>query len=296
MRASHLAETMLLRGTAGVLGALPRSAAVGLGALLGATVGLLGVRAQVARDNLALAFPGQSESWRERVLREHYRELGRVAADYVRMPRLVHAPRERVFACWEGEEHAHAARALGRGVVFLTGHLGHFELYGAAFGRVMPMAILVKPQSNPGADAWVSALRTASGVELLPTGAGVRGVVRRLRAGGCIAMLGDQDGRRDGVFVPFFGRLASTPAGPAWLSLATGAPLVFGTCLRAADGRYEARLMPPILPQGDAADAGAVRALTARHTALLEDAIRQRPESWLWLHKRWKTAAPEAEA
>ena len=230
------------------------------------------------------------------MLREHYRELGRVGADYARLPRLVHAPRERVFACWEGEEHAHAARARGRGVVFLTGHLGHFELYGAAMGRLMPMAILVKPLSNPGADAWLRALRNASGVELLPTGAGVRGAVRRLRAGGCLAMLGDQDARRDGVFVRFFGRLASTPAGPAWLSLATGAPIVFGSCLRAPDGRYEARLHPPLLPEGDAGDTGAVRALTARHTELLERVVRERPESWFWLHKRWKTAPPPEEA
>jgi KDO2-lipid IV(A) lauroyltransferase len=117
-------------------------------------------------------------------------------------------------------------------------------------------------------------------------------VVRRLRAGGCVAMLGDQDARRDGVFVPFFGRPASTPAGPAWLSLATGAPLVFGTCLRGPDGRYEARLFPPLYPEGDAGDMDAVRALTARHTAMLEAEIRQRPESWFWLHKRWKTKPP----
>ena len=295
MRASHRAETLLLRATAGVLRALPRPAAQGLGAALGSTVGALGLRARVARDNLARAFPEHDAAWRARVLREHYRELGRVAADYARLPQLVHAPRERVFAQWEGEQHAHAARALGRGVLFLTGHLGNFELYAAAFGRIMPMAILVKPLSNPGADAWLTALRTAAGLELLPTGPGVRAVVRRLRAGGCVALLGDQDARRDGVFVRFFGRLASTPAGPAWLSLATGAPIVFGTCLRASDGRYAARLHPPLLPEGDAGDAGAVRALTARHAELLEHEVRERPESWFWLHKRWKTAPPPGE-
>jgi KDO2-lipid IV(A) lauroyltransferase len=109
-------------------------------------------------------------------------------------------------------------------------------------------------------------------------------------------MLGDQDARRNGVFVPFMGRLASTPTGPAWLSLATGAPIVFGTCLRAPDGRYAARLFPPLFPEGDAADVEAVRALTARHTELLEREVRARPESWFWLHKRWKTAPPAGEA
>jgi len=126
----------------------------------------------------------------------------------------------------------------------------------------------------------------------VPIGAGVRGAVRRLRSGGAIAMLADQDARRDGVFVPFFGRPASTAAGPAWLSLATGAPIVFCTITREADGRFVLRFQPPLVPLGDAADAAAVRVLTARHTALLEAVVRERPEQWFWLHKRWKTAQP----
>jgi KDO2-lipid IV(A) lauroyltransferase len=229
------------------------------------------------------------------VLAAHYRELGRVAADYARLPALVRAPRERVFASWTGEEHLHAARARGRGVVFLTGHFGHFELFGAATGQMIPIAFMVKPLTNPGADTWLRELRSASGVEQLPIGAGVRGALKRLKAGGAVAMLADQDARRDGVFVPFFGTPASTPTGPAWLSLASGAPIVFGTCLRAPDGRYAAGFLPPIVPVGEASDPQAVRDLTRRHTALLEHAIRQRPESWFWLHQRWKTA-PRSKA
>jgi KDO2-lipid IV(A) lauroyltransferase len=150
--------------------------------------------------------------------------------------------------------------------------------------------VVVKPLSNPGADAWLSRLRNVAGLDQLPIGAGVRGALRRLKAGGAVAMLADQDARRDGVFVPFFGHLASTPIGPAWLSLASGAPLVFGTCLRGADGRYEARFLPPLVPQGRPDDANDVLALTRRHTGMLEAAIRERPEQWFWLHKRWKTA------
>jgi KDO2-lipid IV(A) lauroyltransferase len=181
---------------------------------------------------------------------------------------------------------------MGRGMIFLTGHLSNFELAGAMVSQVFPMAFVAKPLSNPGAEHWVSAIRRSAGLDVLPTHVGVRGVVKRLRAGGTVAMLADQDARRDGVFVPFFGRPASTPAGPAWFSLATGAPIVFCTCARAADGRLEVRFSPPIVPQGEAGDAEAVRVLTARHTALLEAAVRERPAQWFWLHKRWKTAPP----
>jgi KDO2-lipid IV(A) lauroyltransferase len=291
-RLAHLAETALLRAVAGLLGLLPRGLATGLGAALGGLALGLGVRREVARSNLARAFPDRDERWRARVLAQHYRELGRVAADYARLPALVHAPRERVFAAWRGEEHLHAARARGRGVLLLTGHLGNFELMGAAIGRLMPVAFLVKPLSNPGAEAWIARLRSRAGVDLLPIGAGVRGALRRLRAGGAVALLGDQDARRDGIFVPFLGTPASTPAGPAWLSLASGAPIVFGTCLRTGDGRYEVRVLPPIVPEGSADDPRAVESLTRRHTALLEAAVRERPESWFWLHRRWKTAPP----
>jgi KDO2-lipid IV(A) lauroyltransferase len=291
-RVSHALESALLRAVAGALGLLPRPLALASGGALGSLARGLGVRREVARANLAIAFPDRDERWRARVLAEHYRELGRVAADYPRLPALVHGPRERAFAAWRGEEHLHAARARGRGVLLLTGHFGNFELGGAAIGRLMPVAFLVKPLSNPGAEAWLSRLRTAAGVDQLPIGAGVRGALRRLRAGGAVALLGDQDARKDGVWVPFMGRPASTPAGPAWLSLASGAPIVFGSCVRAPDGRYEARYLPPIVPEGSADDPRAIEALTRRHTALLEGLVRERPESWFWLHRRWKTAPP----
>src|SRR5204863_8283828 len=112
---------------------------------------------------------------------------------------------------------ARAALAMGRGMIFLTGHLSNFELAGAMVAREFPMVFFAKPLSNPSAEAWVSALRRRAGLDVMQPGAGVRGVIRRLRAGGTVAMLADQDARRDGVFVPFFGRLASTPTGPAWL-------------------------------------------------------------------------------
>lgn len=291
-RASHAFETALLHGVAGAATALPLPAARGLGAGIGTLLHGLGVRRRVAESNLRLAFPERDDAWRAAILAAHYRELGRVAMEYPRIPELVAAPREQVFATFEGEQHLHEAAALGRGVLLLTGHFGNFELCGAALTRFNPVDFVVKPLSNPGADRWVADMRARAGVGTIPLGSGVRGVFRALREGRWVAVLGDQDARRHGVFVPFFGRLASTPAGPAHLSLATGAPLVFGTCSRAADGRVVLRVDPPIVPEGDARDPEAVRALTAKHTARLETVIRERPEFWFWLHRRWKTPPP----
>ncbi len=294
MKPAHVLETALLHAVAGTLRALPRPAALAAGERLGETLLALGLRAKVARANLARAFPERDDAWREHVLREHYRELGRTAADYAWMPKLIRRPREETFARFTGLETSREALALGKGIIFMSGHLGHFEVMGAAMKDLAPIAFVVKPMSNPGAEAWITRMRQDCGVEVLPIGAGIRAVIKRLRAGGIVAMVADQDARKDGVFVPFFGIPSSTPTGPAWLALQTGAPIVFGTCLRAPDGRFFGDLDAMYRPEGEASDPEAVRALTAWHTARLERAVRERPESWFWLHKRWKTAPPQA--
>lgn len=295
MRVSHAAETALLHAAAAAFGALPWRGALAAGAALGALLHRSGLRARVARDNLAIAFPERSATEREGILARHYAELGRVAAEYPHLPRLVRAPRERVFAAYEGEAHLLEAAARGRGVLLVTGHFGNFELLGASIGRRHAVDFVFKPPSNPGAGRWLLRTRTAAGVGQLTTHGGIKRVFQALRAGRWVALLGDQDARAEGVFVPFMGRMASTPAGPARIALATGAPIVFGSIARAADGRHEVRIAPPIVPEGDPRDENAVRDLTRRHTEALEAAVRERPEAWFWLHRRWKTPVPAKE-
>lgn len=291
MSPSHAAQTALLRAVAAGLGALPWRAATAVGAQLGSLLHHAGLRRRVARENLAIAFPEWAAAERERVLARHYAELGRVAAEYPHLARLVRAPRERVFAAFEGEEHLAEAAAMGRGAILLTGHYGNFELFGAAIGRQFPVDFVFRPPSNPGAGRWLTATRAAAGVGQVTTSGGIKRVFQALRSGRFVAMLGDQDARHEGVWVPFMGRPASTPAGPARIALATGAPIVFGTIHRTADGLHHARVAAPLLPQGDPRDEQAVQALTLLHTQLLEAQVRARPEHWFWLHRRWKTRA-----
>src|SRR6185436_12021770 len=110
-------------------------------------------------------------------------------------------------------------------------------------------------------------------------------------AGRWVAMVGDQDARRQGVFVPFLGRPASTALGPARIALATGAPIVMGFVTRAKDGRMTLDIEPPLALEDPGAKDAALR-LTALHTARLEEWVHARPAMWFWLHRRWKTAPP----
>jgi KDO2-lipid IV(A) lauroyltransferase len=280
---------MLAGAAFAALGALPWPAAVRAGAALGDAVRALGVRREVARANLARAFPERPPAGIEALLAEHYREIGRIAAEYGRLPALVHAREGEVVAEVEGLSGLQALR--GRPALLLTGHLGNFELLGAYLARYNPVDFLVKPLANPAMESRVGRLRADAGVGQISTGAGVKQVFRALRAGHWVALLADQDARRHGVFVPFFGRLASTPEGPARLALQTRTPIVFGAAHRGADGRHHLVIDPPHLPAGDASDAN-VLALTAWHTARLEARVRETPEHWFWLHRRWKTPPP----
>ena len=289
MSTGRAIEALLARAALGALDGLSWPAALRAGAALGDAARLLGVRAGVARANLELAFPERTPQEREAILVAHYREIGRIAAEYGRLPRLVRAPAGEVISRMDGFEHLESV--IGRGALLLSGHYGNFELAAARCAAFNPVDFLVKSLSNPGVEERIHRLRSASGVGIITTHGGVKQVVRALRAGHWIAIIGDQDAREHGVFVPFFGRLASTPRGPARLSLQTGAPILSSRIRREADGRHSVAFLPPREPDGPPTDEN-VLALTAWHASRLEACIREAPEHWLWLHRRWKTPAP----
>lgn len=286
---THALEALLARGLFAASRALPWPGGTGAGAALGSLTRALGIRRRVAEANLALAFPERTPGERAAILAAHYREVGRIAAEYARLPELATAPEGRVVAEVHGLEHFERMR--GRGAIVMTGHFGNFELFGSYFTRLNPIDFVVKPLSNPRVEALVADLRRRAGVGLIPLGGSTKQIFKSLRAGRWVALLADQDARRHGVFVPFFGRLASTPEGPARIALQMGVPIMMGFIRRRADGRHRVDFEPPHLPAGEASEAN-VLALTAWHTARLERAVREAPEHWFWLHRRWKTPPP----
>lgn len=289
MRAGDRAVSLLAAGAMAGLRALSWGGARAAGGSLGDGVCGLGLRRRVAQENLSLAFPQWSAAERERVLREHYRELGRVVAEYAHLDRLARAPLGEVFVETSGLEVLEALR--GRGAILLSGHYSNFELMGAMLARLNPVDFLVKPLSNAGVEKFIAGRRAEAGVGCISTSDGTRSVYQALAAGRWVAILGDQDARQRGLFVPFLGRSASTAAGPARMSLKTGAPIVMGFAVRRPDGRFDLRVQGPIeLAEPEAPDA--VLRLTSRHVAVLEAQVRARPELWFWLHRRWKTRPP----
>jgi KDO2-lipid IV(A) lauroyltransferase len=255
----------------------------------------LGIRRKVVEENLRLAFPEQSDAWRADTMRAAYEHLGREAAAILRLSKLDREAiiRRTVPIGWDELDEA---LAEGKGVMLVTGHYGNWEIAAATVAsRGVPIAAIIRRQGNLLVDARLDQLRNRLGVETVTQREAPSRVPRLLRKNRVIGIVGDQDARRAGVFVPFFGRLASTHRGPAVFALKLGAP-VFACVARRLPGaevRYEVEgHRVPVQRTGDLeAD---TQALTAELARRLEGEIRRAPEQYFWFHRRWKSSpAPE---
>jgi len=293
VRTSQTLEAWLARALHATVRALPRRAALMLGAQLGDVARMLGIRRRVALANLELAFPERSAGERMRILVAHYRDVGMMMCEAARGVANLHAREGEVIAHVRGLEHLERAKRAGRGAIVLTAHYGDFGLLGAWLGRLNPLMMFGKALQNPAVEALLVRTCEEAGMRRIVAGPGLRHLVAGLRNNHWAMMLADQDAGSGGVFVPFMGRLCSTTPGPAEISLRTGAPIVMAFITRRDDDRNEIDVLPPlVLEHPDAPDA--VARLTALHAAMLERWVRMHPPMWFWLHRRWKTPPPLA--
>jgi KDO2-lipid IV(A) lauroyltransferase len=284
-------EGALVEGWTSVARSVPLARAQGWGARLGAVAGWLGVRREVARDNLRHAFPEKTTGERDAILRENYREMGRVLADYSRLGLVASIPRDELLSRVDGMEHVETALSRGRGILVLSGHFSSFELCVRVAAGTIPLTFLARRIRNAHVEGWIARQRLQAGIRTIDVHRDVRPAYTTLSEGGVVAMLADQDAGRSGVFVPFLGRPASTYLGPARMVLHTGATLLMGVTVREPDGRFRMELCAPIDPADPAAPDAAER-LTARHVAQLETWVRRYPAMWFWVHRRWKSQPP----
>jgi KDO2-lipid IV(A) lauroyltransferase len=256
----------------------------------------LGIRRALVESQLRAAFPERSDDWILAMAAGSYAHLGREGLAMLRLSKL--SPEEvRARTGLDGLERFLEAVAEGRGVVMVTGHLGNWEIGGAALAvRGVPIDVVAQRQSNPLFDRMVVETRARLGMRVIPRGRATRQGLRSLRAGRVVAFVADQDARRAGDFVPFFGRLASTHRGPALLALRTGAPLFVGLgMLRTPEGGYHARIEEVVVDREGEVDEVVYR-LTAAFTARLEAGVRIAPDQYFWQHRRWKSRPPEERA
>jgi len=245
---------------------------------------------EVALANLALAFPGTGPGEARRIARDSFAFFGRMLFDLVScLPRF--PPGRMAGFEYAGFEHVAAAYSRGRGVLFFTGHFGGWELMALAQGlRREPVGVIARRLDNPHLEAQLRELRTSTGNFVIDKRDGFRPMLRALKEGKGVAILIDQNVSGDErVFVDFFGAPAATTPALALLHLKTGAPLLPVFARPLPGDRYRFSFGPCVdVPRtGDRPED--VRRITQACTAVLEERVRECPEAWLWMHRRFKT-------
>jgi KDO2-lipid IV(A) lauroyltransferase len=277
------------------LRAMPLERAVRAGARLGGwAMNFDRPNRPIALKNLEIAFPEMTPAARLNILRKMYRSWGRVLAEWTHLPDLSRANIERV-ATYEGKENWDEAerRSNGRGLFVLTAHYGNFELMQIAHSIYgYHLAIVHRALRNPLIDAAICTQRVRYGNRIIERKAGGREVMRMLRQNWMIAIALDLDVRK-GVFVDFFGMPASTSDGIARISIASGAPVMPVFMVRDGDTiHHKMKIMPAFYPDKPRNREAAVREYTQLYTDTLEQMIREHPDHWNWIHRRWKTRPP----
>ncbi len=256
-------------------------------------------RYDIAFDNIRRAFPDRSPADIDRTIQGMWVHFVRLVAETIQLPRKFTLTNCREVFVFRQRAKAVDAIVSGRPVFMLGGHYGNWEVSTAAFGLFgCPMGLIAREMDNPYLHDWFVRARQYTGHKLYLKRGSWDDMVKLLQAGGSLGLLGDQDAGKRGVFVDFFGRPASTFKSIALMAMEYKALLIVGYGIRLPDregarwAQFEIGVEDVIDPlEIDSSDP--VREITRRYTVALESAIRRAPEQYFWVHRRWKTAAPE---
>lgn len=291
---SHRAEYAALRAASGAL----RGLGVRGASAVGARIGGLGfapfrIRRGVAEEQIAKAFPELGPDEVSRIARESYGHLGRTAMETMLLPSRSREEVLDLFSEVEGWEIVEERLARGNGLILASGHVGNWELGGAYLAaRGLPISAVARHMANPLVDRYLTRTRERLGLNVIHDEQAVRKVPRAIREGGAVAFLVDQAAvGLASTWVPFFGRLAKTPRGPAVFALRLDAPIVFAGVSRLPTGRFRFSFEAVDVPRTGVLDAD-VDAIVTAYTGVLERHVRKVPEQYLWQHRRWKHLPP----
>jgi KDO2-lipid IV(A) lauroyltransferase len=239
---------------------------------------------RTAMRNLQLALPGQAQA-HGRIVDGVFNSIARLLVAFSKFP-SIHRGNVGRWIRYEGYEHYEDAVRRGKGVLFATAHLGNWELSAYAHALLSsPMHVVVRPLDNPLIDRVVERYRTLSGNRLIQKKDFARALLQALRDNQAVGILVDQNATpENGAFSDFFGIPACASMGPAKIAARSGAAVIPGFAVWSERERlYVLRFYPPVPMTGDAARD------TASIQNQLESVIREYPDQWLWIHRRWKT-------
>lgn len=285
----------ILKGIAFAMGRLPLPTALAVGRGLGWIYGsVVRYHRRDALEALKRSFPEKSDSEIRDLARRMYANLGMNLMELFRLadPRSGY-PGSLVET--EGAEHMAAAQARGKGVIVLSAHVGNWDLLcTAAPTWGYPLTIITKVIKNKALNELWMEIRSRYGLKFVPAHNSYRACLSALRKNEIVGFVLDQNMiDKEGIFVDFFGKPACTSPGLAYMSAQSGAPVVPSFMVRKPKGRHLVKFLPLIEPPPDRKPE-TIRDYTQRYTKVIEDVVREYPDQWIWLHRRWKTQPPRA--
>lgn len=278
----YIAEAIALSLLFAFFRMLPLTAASNAGGAIARTIGPFMFAHRTAKRNLRKAFPDMPREERQRILRDMWDNLGRVTAE---MPHLPSAAITKTITC-KGSEHMVAHK--GKTIMFFSAHTGNWELLPyVAESYGIPIALAYRLANNPYVDRMVSAIRATRTTAMFAKGPqGGLKLLRAIKSGISPAMLVDQK-MNTGIAVPFFGREAMTATAIAELALRYDLPIIPARVIRKEKAQFEVIIYPPLDYQKTGDQERDVLHIMTRINQTLESWIRECPEQWFWVHKRW---------
>ncbi len=241
-------------------------------------------------DSMRLMSPSEDDKELKRTLYKVCRHFGRFVMEGFGFPLLDKEKIDKLVTI-EGMEFLDKALEKKKGVVLATAHFGHFELALAALAILgTPVWFVIRTVDSPVLDRLIDSFRSSTGVKNMKKENAARNIIKRLREGSAVAVNIDQNAAFNHVFVPFFGKLAATFTTPAIMGIRTGATVLPLLSFRDdLTDSYKVRIYPPVEPPLTGDRKADARFMTMELNKILENAIREAPEQWLWIHRRWKT-------
>jgi KDO2-lipid IV(A) lauroyltransferase len=269
---------------------MPYSVICRLGRVLGYLFYMIAARQR--QRGIAQAMRGLEISYQEaeRAVRQVFCNLGQTLMEVMYIPALTSEKISKYISI-EGLDNLRLALQSGKGVVFLTAHIGNWEWMGAALSHAgFPITTIAKPQPNAHYTRILNEFRAMVGLEVFHSGTtDIVKAAKALKQGKVLGFLADEDGGANGVFVDFLGKKASTPIGPAIFAKRFGAAIVPAFTFHRPGGGHNVVIGHPFTYEGHNDPQQELYQNTARMTKFIEDAIKDHPEEWLWFRKRWNT-------
>ena len=265
---------------------LPHKAAVGIGAGLGAAVGFFSGKraAKAVRRCMRILEITEKEAFG--IVARAYRNFGRSLVEFIRLPLMLDSLPQ--IVALHGEENLKKAFSKGKGVIFLSCHIGNWE-YAAALlaGMGYPMSAIGAEQRDERITDEIADLRQTAGVNPVGKGLDLKAAISALKRGEALAVLLDQDAKDAGVIVPFLGKPASTPIGPLKLSRKLGSPVVPAHIIRRDDGITFDMYIEPELGNASIPFGEDIAGSAGLCNDVISGWIRKNPDQWMWMYPRW---------